>query len=285
MAAVPHPARRPSADRAARLFEGHGRTVFAFCLTRLGDRRDAEDATQATFLNAFRSLERGVEPRLESAWLLTIANRVVLNRRRAASRRRRVEAPMDHELEQRVAAHEAETDELMQLRQALAALPDQQRVALLLREWQGPSFKEVAAGARGSGPPPPEPRAVRGSLVTAVPRSQRAAPRVAEGPWPAVTQPSLAPLNQGGADVDADGVPTQEPDAGRPETPGRGAREDAPQERSPGNSVAAGPPPDVPGADAPGHGPRGAGVPDPPAAAPPDAGPPAPAPASAATQT
>src|SRR5919198_513058 len=145
MAAVPHPARRPSADRAARLFEGHGRTVFAFCLTRLGDRRDAEDATQATFLNAFRSLERGVEPRLESAWLLTIANRVVLNRRRAASRRRRVEAPMDHELEQRVAAHEAETDELMQLRQALAALPDQQRVALLLREWQGLSYKEIAA--------------------------------------------------------------------------------------------------------------------------------------------
>jgi hypothetical protein len=43
-----------------------------------------------------------------------------------------------------IAAPEASGDELFGLDEALAGLPDQQRNAILLREWQGLSYREVA---------------------------------------------------------------------------------------------------------------------------------------------
>ena len=54
---------------AAELYERHSRRVFGYCLSRLGGREDAEDATQLTFLHAVRGLHRGVVPAAESAWL------------------------------------------------------------------------------------------------------------------------------------------------------------------------------------------------------------------------
>jgi RNA polymerase sigma factor (sigma-70 family) len=43
-----------------------------------------------------------------------------------------------------VPAHQADSDELIHLPEALESMPDQQRRALLLREWQGLSYKEIA---------------------------------------------------------------------------------------------------------------------------------------------
>jgi hypothetical protein len=86
---------RTAGDGTRLLFERHGRSVYAYCLRQLRDPADAEDAVQATFLNAFRSMQRGVLPDLEQAWLYTIAGRVCANRRRANMRRRRVETPTD----------------------------------------------------------------------------------------------------------------------------------------------------------------------------------------------
>src|SRR5207302_8724349 len=83
---------------------------------------------------------------LESAWLFKIANQVVLNRRRAASRRRRVETADNLErLEDVVPSRAAEADALIGLSAALERLPEQQRTAVLLREWQGLSYHEIAS--------------------------------------------------------------------------------------------------------------------------------------------
>src|SRR4029079_16109291 len=84
-----------SGDRAEQLFEGYAQQIYAFCLYRLGDRLDAEDALQSTFLNAIRALERGVVPYAEAAWLFTIARNVCLTRRRSTFRRRRLESPRE----------------------------------------------------------------------------------------------------------------------------------------------------------------------------------------------
>lgn len=135
----------PSDARATELYELYGRQVFSFCLHRLGSREEAEDAAQTTFLNAFRGLARGVEPQLERAWLFKIAERVCLTRVRSAFRRRRVESPSDlASLEERVPSPEREADELIPLTRALASMPSQQRHALLLREWRGLSYAEIA---------------------------------------------------------------------------------------------------------------------------------------------
>jgi RNA polymerase sigma factor (sigma-70 family) len=135
----------PSDARATELYELYGRQVFSFCLHRLGSREEAEDASQTTFLNAFRGLERGIVPQLERAWLFKIAERVCLTRVRSAFRRRRVESPSDLvALQERVPSPEREADQLIPLTRALASMPPQQRHALLLREWRGLSYSEIA---------------------------------------------------------------------------------------------------------------------------------------------
>lgn len=136
---------RPEADLTRDLYERYGRRIFTFCLHQLGNREEAEDATQTTFMNAFRGLQRGVVPELESAWLFKIADNVILTRRRSSSRRRRIETPSNLDaIQDLLPANERHADELFVLSEALAAIPEQQRRALLLREWQGLSYDEIA---------------------------------------------------------------------------------------------------------------------------------------------
>jgi len=76
---------RPSVDGAAAaadLYKRYSPQIFGYCLHQLGSREEAEDAVQTTFMNAFRGLQRGIVPELESAWLFKIAHNVCLSRRR-----------------------------------------------------------------------------------------------------------------------------------------------------------------------------------------------------------
>jgi RNA polymerase sigma factor (sigma-70 family) len=134
----------PEADATRDLYERYARQIYSYCLHQLGNREEAEDAAQSTFLNAFRGFKRGVDPEFESAWLYKIAQNVCLTRQRSSSRRRKVETPGDLEaMQDYVPAHQVDSDELIRLPEALDAMPEQQRRALLLREWQGLSYKEI----------------------------------------------------------------------------------------------------------------------------------------------
>jgi RNA polymerase sigma factor (sigma-70 family) len=134
----------PEADATRDLYERYARQIYSYCLHQLGNREEAEDATQSTFLNAFRGFKRGVDPEFESAWVYKIAQNVCLTRQRSSSRRRKVETPGDLEaMQDYVPAHQVDSDELIRLPEALDAMPEQQRRALLLREWQGLSYKEI----------------------------------------------------------------------------------------------------------------------------------------------
>jgi RNA polymerase sigma-70 factor, ECF subfamily len=143
---VPESTATLEAARAALLYERYSRRILGYCRRRLSSQEDAEDAVQHTFLNAYRSLRTGVEPRAEAAWLYKIAENVCHERRRSAWRRSRFEAVSnDGELRQAVAEPAPANDELDGLADALAQLTDNQRRAILLREWQGLSYREIAA--------------------------------------------------------------------------------------------------------------------------------------------
>jgi RNA polymerase sigma factor (sigma-70 family) len=143
-AVTPRPASR-GAVATHDLYERYAKQIHNFCLHQLGNREEAEDATQSTFLNAFRGLERGVEPEFESAWLFKIAHNVCLTRQRSSFRRRRVESPGDLDaIQDLLPSPQRDADELIRLTDALHGMPEQQRKALLLREWQGLSYKEIA---------------------------------------------------------------------------------------------------------------------------------------------
>jgi RNA polymerase sigma-70 factor (ECF subfamily) len=135
--------RSAPADALTGLYERHASRIFQYCLNWLRSREEAEDAAQTTFLYAYRGLDRGVVPVHERPWLLSIARNVCLSRTDAA-RRRAVEVAQDpHAIEETVAAP-APSGELDGLTDALAKLTEQQRHAILLREWHGLTYSEIA---------------------------------------------------------------------------------------------------------------------------------------------
>ncbi|MDQ3065896.1 MAG: sigma-70 family RNA polymerase sigma factor, partial [Actinomycetota bacterium] len=154
MAAVPSigraflveaPRRAPQAAATEGLYERHAAKIQSYCHHQLGSREEAEDAVQTTFMNAFRALGRGVVPEAESAWLFKIAENVCLSRRRSSWRRGRIESPSDFDvIEEIVPGPSRQQDELIGIEDALASMPEQQRRAILLREWQGLSYREIA---------------------------------------------------------------------------------------------------------------------------------------------
>src|SRR6266542_2474404 len=150
MAAVPSeghaaavPARlAPEGEATRLLYERHQRKILSFCMHKLGNREEAEDATQVTFMNAFRGLKRGTSPEFESAWLFKIAQNVCLTRQRNSYRRRLVEVTSDVELiEERIPAYEGDTEELFGLQTALRVIPEQQRRSLATALTTDPATK------------------------------------------------------------------------------------------------------------------------------------------------
>jgi RNA polymerase sigma-70 factor (ECF subfamily) len=139
-------ARAAPVDESRELYDLHRTSIYRFCLSRLGSREEAEDAVQSTFLRAHVALRAGVRPVLASAWLFAIARNVCRSRRRAARRRARVETPSDLAAvpEAFLAGWPRDAEELVGLEEALAAMPLRLRRALLLREWQGLSYRELA---------------------------------------------------------------------------------------------------------------------------------------------
>lgn len=135
----------PEAELTQALYQRHAAQIFRYCQHQLGSREEAEDAVQSTFLNAFRGIKRGIVPENESAWLFAIAQNVCLSRRRSTWRRGRIEAPADFDVVEEIAAAPTRlADELLGLQDVLEQMPESQRRAILLREWQGLSYREIA---------------------------------------------------------------------------------------------------------------------------------------------
>src|SRR5215831_20332654 len=120
------------------LYRQYGADVYRYTLAVLGNHADAEDVTQTTFLNAYRALEQGVRPRKPANWLLTIASNAIKERFRRDQAR-----PREVELDRDVATSTEESDapSVGELLTALSKIPPQQRQAIVLREFEGRSYK------------------------------------------------------------------------------------------------------------------------------------------------
>jgi RNA polymerase sigma-70 factor, ECF subfamily len=133
---------RAAVDRSfEQLYRGHHADVFRAALRELGNVHDAEDVTQAAFVDAYRAVLRGSRPESPRAWLLAIAENVRRRRYRTAQRRPR-EEPIDADFPLSAdLPHELATS----LAEALAELPAEQRQVFVLRELGGLSYDEIAA--------------------------------------------------------------------------------------------------------------------------------------------
>ena len=128
------------------LFDDWFDRVYRFCLARTGSVVRAEEAASETFADAARLFADGRGDEVSEPWLFSVARRRVIDQWRSAERHRR-------RLEQIVAntplvpvgpAEPVELSDDEHVRQALDALPERQRAAIVLRYVEEFSVTEVA---------------------------------------------------------------------------------------------------------------------------------------------
>jgi RNA polymerase sigma factor (sigma-70 family) len=130
-------------DKAAfeALVRRHGPMVLGVCRRILGNRHDAEDAFQATFLVLVRKAASIRPAGMVGNWLYGVAQRTALEARRSAAKRRVKEAQV-------APRTETPDDTLAHLRplldQELERLADKYRAVLLLCDLEGRTRKEAA---------------------------------------------------------------------------------------------------------------------------------------------
>jgi RNA polymerase sigma-70 factor, ECF subfamily len=128
----------PAADPVALgLFERHGRAVRRFLFRFTRDRAAADDLAGEVFLRVVKASETYQPREREAAWIFRIAQNVL----RDAHRRRN--RSVEHAVAADAAAPAGQVASL-DLERGLDALPEDERVALLLGEMGGLSYAEIA---------------------------------------------------------------------------------------------------------------------------------------------
>lgn len=130
-------------DAFEALVRRHQAAVYRVALRMLASQADAQDATQDTFVRAWRSLGRFRRESAVSTWLYRIVTRRCLDviaARRPSQDLEEMELDAGVDVSQSVEQHER----LQAVTRAIAGLPGEQRAALVLREFEGLSYHEVA---------------------------------------------------------------------------------------------------------------------------------------------
>jgi RNA polymerase sigma-70 factor, ECF subfamily len=130
-------------DAFEELVRRYQTSIYRVALRMLGSRADAQDAVQETFVRAWRALPRFRHDSAISTWLYRIVTRRALDRiasRRSTGTLDEVEGEAGPDPAQ--AAEQQER--LRAIKRAIAKLPPDQRAALVLREFEGLSYEEVA---------------------------------------------------------------------------------------------------------------------------------------------
>ena len=133
-------------DRCAfeTLVRRHERRVVNYMYRLVGNAHDAEDLAQEVFLRVYRARER-YEPRAQfTTWVYRIGHNLAANYHRSESVRRGVTA-LPGEVAAAPGADPIVRDEqIVIVKAALDALPENQRSALVLTRFEGRSYDEAA---------------------------------------------------------------------------------------------------------------------------------------------
>jgi RNA polymerase sigma-70 factor, ECF subfamily len=140
------------AEALGEIYRLYARRVFGLCRYMLDSRESAEDATSEVFLKLQRSIESYDGSTLFHRWLLRVTANQCIDALRSRKRSRQVIV----EAEEGVAVIEAvspepsplaavlSTEERTKVRDAIARLPENYRVPLVLRYYGELSYDEIA---------------------------------------------------------------------------------------------------------------------------------------------
>ena len=145
-----HAARGGDVRAFAALVDAYYARCLRFALHMLSSRSDAEEAVQDTFVRVYRALPKYEEREAFEPWLF----RILANRCRSAGARERRHAELVEygDVPERPSAsgHDDAIAWREEIGNALAALPDEQREAFLMRHVEDLSYEDMSA-ATGAG--------------------------------------------------------------------------------------------------------------------------------------
>jgi RNA polymerase sigma-70 factor (ECF subfamily) len=141
------------ADSFNALIRRWERPIYALAYRTIGREEDARDVCQETFLRAFRALPGFRGQAKFSSWLYRIALNLCRDWMRRERRAPIVQMPEDTDLIELASAAEpsesiedlvARRDMSRIVERAMALLPEEQRTAIVLKEYHGLTFQEIA---------------------------------------------------------------------------------------------------------------------------------------------
>lgn len=121
--------------------------IHRFAYRFLMDTDDANEVTQKTFIKAYQNLETLDEPGKFSPWIYKVANNLCLDELKRAGRKKTESLHIwtEQAIENQTPYKNLETKELSHLLQkALMLLPDAQRSVVIMKQYEGLTFREIA---------------------------------------------------------------------------------------------------------------------------------------------
>jgi len=139
--------RAGESDAVRAVYREYGRLVFAVCRNQLASQQLAEEATQQTFLKAWRAAGTVEAGKDLAPWLATIARRTAIDVYRQESRETTSaldDVPAAHPAMVQAPVAIERTYDVWQVRQALDELPDDERAIVQLQHLEGLTQTAVA---------------------------------------------------------------------------------------------------------------------------------------------
>ena len=128
----------------------HMDSLYRFALNMTGNKSDAQDLVQDTYLRAYRFFDKFEEGTNCKAWLITILRNTFINTIRHRRRKRMIylsemeefgtELPSEDDVEDKIFGDLIDDD----VTAAVSAIPAEYRSIVLLADMEGLSYREIA---------------------------------------------------------------------------------------------------------------------------------------------
>lgn len=126
--------------------------VYNLCYRMLGERTEAEDATQEAFIRAYNNIDRYDIARSFKTWLLSIASNHCIDRlRKRRLKYLSLDDPLPGDMQLAISSdipnpevQVARTQQSEYIQRLLDELPEDDRVGIVLKYWYDYSYTEIA---------------------------------------------------------------------------------------------------------------------------------------------
>ncbi|MCC7388061.1 MAG: RNA polymerase sigma factor [Phycisphaerales bacterium] len=147
----------PASEAIAQMLDAHGSRVYSLALRFCGDAQNASDVVQETFLGAYKSWAGFRGESSPSTWLYRIASRACKRLHRTNARQSAHAVPLETDMPAAGPVPDVLSTDVTPLSEAMrneaiaaleneiAALPDDYRIPIVLKEIAGLSVAETAA--------------------------------------------------------------------------------------------------------------------------------------------